>query len=648
MSSVIAVSKLNGSAPLMVNPFANRSVPVSSRAKERRAALENSRSAGHIASVDRVASVVVDMNGIIIGMHTYTFDGKPTTKVQLLIHDPTACYTGDEDQFKAKTGKNGEVSPAEIRIDKVAHTLGLPIGKTSTFDETFGKWQAKGKKLVHPGEFYEFRKARVVDAKLALTSPGEEPKLYMPVRVGMSVFAFLPGAEPDPKKPDAAVREPDGVTISVRIHTMKPLGRPNPYILAQLFAQNPHLTSQPVLSYAEYKKIDVDLTNKGKGDKPKMVGSLIVTVPCLCGVEPLEAAFLELENSSLGSIELRIAGDKNATVYQRKDGTTDQVIDAVINVDQIRGDGAPTKHIISTRLWSDALSLYGCSDVGIWTLGMSMALVKQTPAFISGVIDHTESAQHVCPEGVESSMAIVAQQPVFDLVGAIANLFGIPVTAHFARHMSVLAKRAGAGAPAPHPLFRSGDPTTFKKNFYNNSSGSPMIVLNELEPQAREAIFKDTDSDYVFFVVVGGRVLKEREWAILAQLRELQQDPNYKGPLGEMLAHQNWDPTKPAQWTTSVYGSGATAPECTVPADHIAVKKEIGPFAMSAYFYIYAVSRKSYNDVMSTSGNQMLTIEATPESVGAGAKRTERSADDDDNNDDDDDEPASKAPRTME
>lgn len=639
------------SKKLIVNNFTRVLAGGGSKAAERRRALlEDQRALNPVTNVERVTSVTVDLDAVVIGFHDYTFDGKKTSKVNLLIINPTSAYTGAEAMFNASVGKNGESVPPQVLFDRANNSVSVPIGKASTFDATLLAWAKKGVALADCASFYEFKGPCAIDAKLALTSPGEQPEIHMTARVTVSVFAYLPPAEADAKNPLAVLRVPDSVGLSVRVHVLKKTGAANSPMLMRMFVENPRLLSLPVPTFAALKLQDRELTNKSKeGGKTKMVGSKIITVPCLCGIPALEERILELDAGTLATVAFMVKGDKVPTVYLKKDGNSTQVADLALTLNQWTGDRV-SRHVVTTLLWSESLKIFGCTEIGNWGGGMGTALMKQTPTLFTGNVDHTESEAQMrakTDETIESTMTLVALQPVADLPGAIANYFGVPVSAHFAAHMTLFQRRAGPNAPAAaHPLCTFAAPPTYKENTYNNAAVPMMIVLNECEPTARAAVFQDRDAGYLFFAVVGNKIMNDADHEMLQQLRDMQQRADYKGPLGEMLTWSNWNPSDPAKWKTAIYGKDARESECTVPDNHPVRVKNQGTFATNGTFYIYAISTTRYNAAVSkTTSSAFLAIGG---GSNANDGKRKRDGGDDDDNDDNKTSNGAKEGRTHE
>lgn len=641
----LAVSNLNGSKKLLVSNFSNASKVISQRAEQRRAQIEEQRSMNPVTSVERVSSVTGKFEGIVTGTYAYTRAGKTTTKISLLIVDATKCYTGTEEELSPSKGKNGETVPALIKFDKKTRSVWLPVGKASNFQETFEKWRAKGVELADVEPYFEFKSPSRFEAKLDLTSPGEPPAIHEPVEVTISVFAYLPPAEIDSKNPGSEVRVPSAVGLSLRVHVLKKKGPSNSPLLFNVIAFKPSLIGLPVLSYPELKKIDVELHNKSKDSKskdskPSLIGSLIITIPCLCGVTSFEEKILELEDGTLGTLEFLVSGDKVPWRYTKKDGENVTIADLVLTLTQWRGKKTE-RHVVTMRLWSENIEIFGCAEINNWTMGIGEAIMKQTPTFYSGKIMHTDSDEMMRAKNddtVASVMALHALQPVADLPGSISGLFGVPVSAKFAAHMVLFQKRNGPSAPAtPHPLCTFAQPSTFKENLYNNQSGSMMLVLNELEPSARAAVFQDEESKYLFFAVVAKKIMNDSDRETLKELRALQEREDYSGPLGEMLTWPNWNPSDPSKWKTAIYGKDASEPHCVVPADHPVVVAKQGTFATNPYFYLYAISTTRYNAALSMAqASNFFALEQAP--VQSDLKRDRDSKDSDNDNDDDDDD----------
>ena len=621
MSHIIDTSskELNGSKPLMVNPFSSTGTLASGRAAARRAMLQGEMPIAAVASVSRVSSITFNCQAIIMGSHTYTFESTPTTKVNLLIIDPTQCYTGAEDVFQPKTDKNGNLLPPLLRMNKAAKTLVLPVSKSDKHADNLAAWAKKNKIFVDCPDTMEFKGPQWLDVKWQGTgTPVFE--LHAPVAVTISVFGYIVSPDPDPKKPNAVIKTPDGVGVSVRIHTVKKLGPPNSPLLASIFVNTPTLTGQPVKSLAEMVRVDKELKNAGKNGKIDMVGSVPVVVPSLCGIEDLENHVYELPAGSLATVAFQ-ATQKLAYKHVMKDGNELRIADLIFTLKRWNADESRENHVIDLRLWEDALAIYGCNEMGAWGLGMAKALVLQTPTFFVGFCKHTESDDKFkanTRDDINSIMTLEAKQPVADLPGSIANIYGIPVSARFAQHLALPQKRqAGQTQASYHPMLWIVPAETGKENMYNNTADPLMIVLNEYDPQQRRAVFEDHEAKFVFFAVMGNKLMGSRDLGFLEKLRKMQQNAAYKGPLGEMLLWKDWNIDEPHKWRTAVYPGVTADVETTIAADHPVLTEKFNTFSDGSAFYLYAISVERYNAALAPSARSILSIEGKPSAAAA-------------------------------
>lgn len=613
------LSSSSSSKPLFINPFAvGQSVAPNSKAAQRLEKLRDVRSLRTVDKVDRVLSVTADIIGIVIGTHGYEFGGKRTEKVLLLVLDPTAAYTGTEDRFVDKLdAKSGKTTPGDLKIDKARKSLSVPISSVEKFAETFGKWTALGATFKDLEPFHEFRGPCSIDAKLDMKMD-EKVEFFQIVQVSVSAFKWLLDTPP-PETPRDQIKLPDSVGLSIRIHTMKKIGEANAPMLFRVFVENPQMLGLPVPSLDELKKLDPDQRNaQARKGKVMMVGSKIVSIPVFHDVSAFERRILESDaGGTLGTVSFYLAnGSTNAFVHTTKENEKIQKADLLLTLNSWKGDDV-FRDIVTMRLWSDALKIYGCCDPNGWGNGLAQALVLQTPMIFNGQVMYTDSEAQMRAKTdptVRSILTLQATQPLGDMPGTIMLKIGIPVSKAFAMHMALLTKRHGPQSqPTPHPLFIVANGDACAKNMYNNAAESAMIVLNELEPLKRRPVFDDAEAEYLYFAVVGGFIAQDGDRELLAELRVLQRDPTYQGPLGEMLTSKKWKASAPREFELDTYGS-TMPPALAVSAEHPCVKSNCRTWAQPAsngvvYFYLYAVSQNKYNQALSSkSSSKFLAI----------------------------------------
>lgn len=634
-----------GSKPLIINPFSFNSAKVQSVEARRRAEmLQEQRSWSAISQVSRVTSTTVDFRAIIIDSYSYTYGSDTVKKVNLLVQDATALYTGSEDIFQSKVGKNGEQRPAEIQIDKVGREIMLPIGKSAAFPDTLKEWAEKDVFLADCGTHYRFTSPCNIDARLSLTSPvsTDATEIHSLVDVSVSVFAYLPSTKPDPKDPKKEIRIPESVGMSFRVHSIKKISSGNSARLFHLFAKTPSMYRMPVPSYSEIKQLDVDIRNAGKeGKQKKMVGAMLVTVPCLLGIEALEEEILKMPSGTVGTIVPVAQTSKSSFGHTKKDDNVMQIAELLLNLYQWNAAGETFRDVVSFRLWEDALRIYGCGDTGPWANGLGQALVTQTPAFFVGNIDHSDSdalMRAKTDDSIRSEISMVAKSPIVDLPGSIASRIGIPVSARWVETMALLRPRQGPNsAPSPHQLFTFAPPATYEQNLYNKNPNSCMFVINEQKPVEREDVLKDK-ANFNFFVVTT-RIFNDADFEVLEQLRELQRSPSYKGPLGEMLVWRNWNAAKPNEWKTFMYKDSKDV-ECTIPENHPVLVGKVSSMAPNDTHYIYAVNPARYNQTFPKQSITQQQQQESSNSANASNGNLKRGRDNDDDEDSNDQQSA--------
>ena len=608
----VSASVTNGSRPLVINRFSmNPAVVPNAKVLARLRALEGVRGMKLIEKVERVTSVTANFIGIVLGQHGYEFDNKKTEKLTLLIMNPAMLYTGNEELFSDKIDKNGNVTEAELKINIDRKSLSIPISKSGTFDDYLKAWKAINPSLHDLDAFHEFKGPCAVDAKLDCPKPPTGFNIYEVVEVKMSAFKYLPA--PDEVAQDA--QAPTSVGLSIRIHTIKTGGEANFPLLFNTFAISPALMQQPTMSYEELKKVDIDVRNTKKG-KVALVGSKILMIPAFCGVPALEATILETDKGTLATAAFQINGDKNPFCYVKQDKSTVMVADIVLTLNSWNGKDV-WRDAISFRLWSENLRVYGCTEIGAWSLGMATSLMLQVPAIFTGQVMHTDSEALMRAKvdpSIRSSMSLQGMTPCVDLAGAV-QMIGLPVSRHFAMEMALLKKRHGQGVASAHTNFTFAGPDSYTSNIYNNTEKPVLRVLNELDPAKRKAVFEDADANFTYFAVMGGYMITEEDHSILELGRQMAKDATYKGPLLEMLTSKKWKPSQTRDFEVETYGSGANeAPECSVPSTHPCVKNNIRTFAQASgqtvYWYLYAFSEKYYNESLtSKTSTNFLTIE---------------------------------------
>lgn len=637
MTEIVDQSKnLNGSKPLVIVPLSNNVARVpTSRALERAKMLEDTRSLPTSSSVERVSSVTFSTFAYVVGTRQFPFNGTLYQKVAILVTDPTSYYTNTSPETTA---------PSEVSAIPNLCTVVLPVSKPASFDLTRKEWMEKGVSLPFPETRHEFVGPFIQDCKMMSTS-APLPELHSKQLVSISAFAYLP---PVKNEKGEYTESPTGIGMSYRIHSIKKISGSNSPHLMRLFVENPLMCMMPIPSYDVVKKLDTDLKNIGKEGKVVMVGSMIITLPCLCGEMSMEANILEMEKGTLGKIAFLDEGGKSPFTHKKKDNTIIMKASLVVTLTQWDGN-KQWRDIVTMVLWAEGLCLYGCTDPGPWGNGLGLAMMSQTPGFFPGFVNHTESDAQTrakSDDSIQSTMALNAQQPIMDVPGSIATIYGVPVSRHWAATMCLLEQRRGASVATPHPFFTVVEPTTYQSNFYNKQDNPVMLVLNELHPSARVKLFeKKDDNEWLFFAVVGNKLMFDSDKEVLQQLRVLQQDPSYRGPLGEMLTYPDWMCSNANKWKVSTYGT-TSPPESVVPPTHPVMANNTSKFATGGALYVYAINTKRYNDAVSKEVEKIKIQNRVPQQPQLLIESSKRTADEaklddvkneDDDNDDDGD-----------
>jgi len=576
-------SNTSVSKSLVINPYSDNPVMMNQKAKDRAAAIEARRLGSvMVTKVDRVSSITVEVDAIVMGSHAYVSGSASTQYVTLLVIDPTSVYNGDEVIF---------LPPSEISINKEKKTLALPISTSKNIDESRAKWAEKGVIVPPCQSHYNLSDCFLIYAKVATPSPVELP-IHSGFRVTISAFGYL--LEPENEKRNAQSAPPTSVGITLRAHVMKQTTESNSPLLHKIFLDNPHLMKLPIPSFDEIKKTDITIT-KNDG-KHTVIGTTMFWIPMLCGIEELEQRIGVLDK---GTSSLLGFPNPPVLAYKKKDGVEVQVADVILSLIQWNGDKMYDDLVIF-RLWTEALQLYGVTEKGPWGMGLGEAMMKQTPAIFNGKINHTDSEAYMranTNESIGSILSLDAQQPIMDVPWAIMNVYGIPVTKQYAAHMSLVIRRQGPKAE-PHPMFTIAQPTSFKENMYNTSSEPIMLVLNELDPNARPNVFKDEENDWQFFAV-SNKLMMDTDKTLLKELRKLQNDNQYTGALGEMLLFKNWNYNDILKWKTTIYGVACNDDHTKVSSQHPVIHNKAGAMTTNEFFYIFAVSRVRYSAAIS-------------------------------------------------
>jgi len=642
---------LNGSKPLIISTLSNNVARTpSAKALARAAMLEESRQLQLSTTVERVSSVTFTTEAYVVGARQFTIGTTLYQKVQILVTDPTAYYT----RTSAET-----TPPNEVTVLPASCQVVVPIGKPSTFEATRAEWMQKvpGLNIPMAESFYAFTGPFIQDCKMMSTS-ASLPEMHSKQLVSISVLAYLPPTKANDK--GEAPRMPDGVGMSFRIHNMKQISGSNSPHIMRMFIENPQLCVMPVPSYEIVKKLDTELKNTGKDGKINIIGTMIVSLPSLCGNIEMEQNILEMDKGTLCRIAFLQEGDKSPFTHKTKENKLIQKASMVFNLIQWDGE-TQWRDVVVMQLWSESLRLYGCTDTDPWGTGIGNAMVSQTPGIFPGLVNHTDSDAQTrakSDDAIKSTMALNAQQPIMDVPGAIANIYGVPVSRHWAMTMALLQRRNGAKDATPHPFFKIVDPLTYSTNFYNKSDEPMMLVLNELHPNDRIKLFEKKDEEWLFFAVIGNKLMFDSDKEVLKQLRELQSNPDYKGPLGEMLTYPDWTCGNPLKWKVATYGA-TNVPESIVLPTHPVLVNKTSTFASGASTYIFAINPQRYNAAVSQKVEkinipkkiappQQLTIENgnsnkrthdeanTATSNGGGVDNNNQEDNDDNNNNDDD------------
>lgn len=580
-------SNLNGSKALVINPYSNNPVRLNEKAKSRAAAIEARRLGTPVVTkVDRVSSVTVEVDAIVMGSHSFVSGATTTQYVALLIIDPTSVYNGDEPIFQP---------PSNVKINKAKKTLAIPLASSKYMDATRAEWAAMGVDVPPCPSHHILTDCCQFVAKIATPTPVDTP-LHSGFRVQLSSFGYLLGAN-DEKRP-ANSSPPKSIGVTMRAHVMQQTTEPNSPLLFKIFIENPQLMKLPVPSFDEIRLLDTEVKNTSKSaDKQTMIGSTLIWIPMLCGVKELECHISALEKGTSSAV-----GFPSPAVftYQKKDGVTVQVCDIILSLIQWNGD-TMYDDLVLFRLWTESLQLFGVTAQGPWGMGLGEAMIKQTPTIYNGYVNHTDSEAYQranTNEAIRSIISLNALQPIMDVPWAIMNIYGIPVTKQFAQHMSVLTKRLGP-KPEAHPMFTVASPSSYKENTYNTSAEPMMLVLNELDPNARPSVFKDEENlDWAYFAVVGNKIMMDADKELLQQLRDLQNDKTYAGALGEMLTFKNWNCNDVTKWKTVIYGVSCNEEYTKVSPQHPVLVNKATAMATNDFFYIFAISRTRYNAAM--------------------------------------------------
>jgi len=602
------------SKPVVSNPFSmSAALAPNSKVAERLKALEAVRAMKLVDNVNRVTSVTAEVTAVVVGMHTYKIKAKEVQKVTLFMMDPSSLYTGNEDQFVEKV-QNGKVVEPELKIDKSRKTLSIPISHAQNFEDKLKKRQTANPNFTDVDKYYTLKGPCAVETKIDCKLE-DKVENHQIVRVSLSAFKYLLDGDEDetPAAEGEVKMVSETIGISVRVHTLKVTGAANSAALFAAFLEAPVLLGTPVPSFDEMKKLDSDVRNiTAQKGKVTNVGSKIVTVPVMCGAPTLQAKLLEQDEGTLAEISFQVLGDKSPFVHETLDKSMLQKADIVLTLSSWKKEKA-WRDVVVTRLWGSELEIYGCGEVGAWGKGMAKSLMMQTPMLITGQVNHTDSdalQRANTDPTVRSVLSLKAMRPIGDVPGAIRYKIGVPVSKLFAMTLTLLSKRNGQATT--HPCLTITSAETQKKNIYNNSAEPVMFVLNELDPALRKQVFDDKESGYQFFAVVGDYIIAEDDNELLDQLRALQADPTYNGPLGEMLTSKKWKPSAPRDFELETYGATVPA-DGVVPPTHPCVAKQARTFAMgqSVYFYIYAISTVSYDKaVASKASSKLLTIES--------------------------------------
>lgn len=646
---------LNGSRPLVVANLMDSQYKSSAKAEARRAALSANSTVASVTSVARVTRQTFSAKMVVRGSYQYTVDGVKTTKLTGLLMDPTSEYNGTEEIFQEKKLASGKTQPPAALINKLTSTLSIAVDTGKDGQARLEKWRSRGFALPDFAQYYDFKGPCVVDFKVDVEGVVPTVELHESYIVSISVFGYLPPTDPDPKKPNQKLRDPEGVGYSISVHTLKRIGEANSPLLTGVLLENPQFVGMPIKTLAEVKAVDTT-RNIGKDGKTDIVGSVVVTVPYLCGIQALEEPFLLLENGSLATLELQSKAGANPLECQKKGNAVARIADLVFTIKQWRGDHFSC-NVATTRLWDEATAIFGVAHHANWVNGLGEAFLKQTPAFYSGVISHTDSDQMTAAntnEEITSFLSIRAKQPIADVPGSVSGIFGVPVSLHYVKHVSLPMKRANSSVPVTHLSFTFADETLFDSNAVNTSSSEVLFVLNELEVVKRKAIFDDKEAGFLYFAVVGGKLMTEVDHELLQKLRVLQQTPDYAGPLGEMLLWANFNPSDPNKWKNYIYGPTASEPACIIPPSHPVIVDRKGALAQKeqAVVYLYAFSTVRYAKAMEKKNavvpgvgakRDHLAIENTATQVNDGAPSS-----DNDDDDDDDDERENKNARRFE
>jgi len=645
---------LNGSRPLVVGNLMDSQYKSSAKAEARRAALSANSTVASVTSVARVTRLTFNAKLVVMGSYQYTVDGVKTQKLTGLLMDPPSEYNGTEDLFQEKKLASGKIQPPQALINKSKSTLSIAVSTARDAQERLEKWRSRGFALADFAQYHEFKGPCVVDFKVDVEGVVPTVELHESYIVSISVFGYLPPTDPDPKKPNQKIRDPEGVGYSICVHTLKRIGAANSPLLARVFLENPQFVGMPIKTLAEIKAIDT-ARNVGKDGKVDIVGSVVVTIPNLCGIPALEEPFLLLEDGSLATLELQSKAGANPLECAKKGNAVARIADLVFTIKQWRGDHFSC-NVATTRLWDEATAIFGVAHHANWVNGLGEAFLKQTPAFYSGTISHTDSDQMTAAntnEEITSFLSLRAKQPIADVPGSVAGIFGVPVSLHYVKHVSLPMKRPNSSAPVTHMSFTFADETLFVSNAINTSSSEVLFVLNELDVVKRKAILEDKEAGFLYYAVVGNKLMTEVDHELLQKLRQLQQTPDYVGPLGEMLLWANFNSNDPTKWKNYIYGPTASEPACIVPPSHPVIVDRKGALAPKdpAVVYLYAFSTVRYakamekkNAVVPGAGakRDRLAIENTATQVNDGAPS------DDDDDDDDDDEREHKNARRFE
>lgn len=548
--------------------------------------LKRKQEARPVTQIKSINSDTVELEAVLRATDQREFDGKVSNYAELLVLDPTSLIDDDDDILKKGVDKEGKETPAVVVIDRAAKKLGVRISKTSKYDENLAAWQKYNVNLKDlEATYYEVQGPTTMRVKVVAMPPNLQPNTT--VRVALSALKWLLDP-PAPGQPAGKIPMEPG--LSVKAESLQRTGEANSPMLFAAHVEKPEMCNLPIKSYEEMKKLD-KITTIVKYTQ----GSHSITLPYL----PNEQFADVMAEQEVGCVaRLNLAVEEGAMViHSIKKDRKMRLAKLHFTVDQWTSQAAleagNTQQLeLTVTLWEKELQLFGINNPYVWqTVGRAM--IKQTPMFITGVVDYEESEKCqinklTATEGGPAFMiALRPAAPICDIAGSIGSIYGIPVSRAWVKRVACPAKKGGVN----HRDFTFDANIDNTANIYNKSDESTIVVLNEMDSvRDRQMLVEDADTNWLFYAVVAHE-MTERDEEILAQLRVMQQDGKGDKPLGEMLTDPTWNPTRPEKWCETMWDG-----TLTLDPAHPALVEKAGPMrtSMNAPFYIYAINADLY------------------------------------------------------